>query len=566
MMLPVEWNDWIRAWAIALATFGSEDATCIATGLLIRAQRCDWWIGVGACILGIFVGDLGLMLSGRLFGRRVMAWRWIRARLPEQRAESLGRRFNQHGWAAICAARFLPGTRLPVYLAAGMFGYPVSRFAVWSLVAALLWTPTLVLMVAGLGGAVINPLQAVMGAGWPAHAAAFIVLWFLLRTLHTTATSEGRARAWARVSRLWRWEFWPLWLFYAPLVPWLVYLSVRHRGPMTPTAANPGIRPHGGIAGESKFEILSRLPMDRIVPSVRIDAASINQRVEALRVAMKRGNWTFPLILKPDAGQRGHGVHMVHDMGGAARYLEYCARPVLAQAYHPGPLEAGIFYVRTPDALRGHIFSITEKRFPVITGDGRSTVRSLIWRDARLRMQAATFLARLGGQADDVPRAGASLTLAIAGNHCQGTMFCDGSNLVTPALEQSIDAIARHMDGFHFGRFDIRYGDAEALRAGRDFAIVELNGVTSESTNLYDPTWSLWRAYRVLFRQWKVLFEIGDGNRRRGHAASSMTQVLADVWAHFRDRCPNRDDAKIRSTEAWSQSVDEPAPIPDPAV
>ena len=87
---------------------------------------------------------------------------------------------------------------------------------------------------------------------------------------------------------------------------------------------------------------------------------------------------------------------------------------------------------------------------------------------------------------------------------------------MTPALERRIDEIARAYPGFYIGRFDIRYTDVEAFKAGQDLAIVELNGATGESTNIYDPDGSLLRAYRLLFRQWALVFTIGAANRAAG--------------------------------------------------
>jgi len=52
--------------------------------------------------------------------------------------------------------------------------------------------------------------------------------------------------------------------------------------------------------------------------------------------------------------------------------------------------------------------------------------------------------------------------------------------------------------------------------AGRYIKVIELNGVTSEATHIYDPKMSLIDAYRVLFEQWRIAFEIGDRNRARG--------------------------------------------------
>jgi hypothetical protein len=76
----------------------------------------------------------------------------------------------------------------------------------------------------------------------------------------------------------------------------------------------------------------------------------------------------------------------------------------------------------------------------------------------------------------------------------------------------------------------------EDFKAGRDLAVVELNGATSESTNIYDPSWSLLRAYRTLFRQWELLYRVGDANRRRGHEPASVRGLLRCVFDYYRGR------------------------------
>lgn len=529
-------NAWQQALALFFGTFVSEDLACISAGLLIHAGDLYWLTGTVACLLGIFVSDLGLWLAGRLIGGRVLEWDWVRRRLPVDRIDRIEAWFETHGWKAVVAARFLPGTRLPVYLAAGVLGRRAGGFALWVLLAAIAWTPLIVLTVAVLGRGVVAPLERFLGGGWVTFVAALLVVWMVVRIAMRLATPIGRARLWARVSRIWRWEFWPSWLFNAPLVPWIGWLALRHRGLMTPTAANPGISPHGGVVGESKFDILSKLPEEWIVPSALIEPASPEERAEQLSRIMTGRGWRFPLILKPNAGQRGAGLRRVNDSAAAARYLAEHPQPLLAQVYHPGPFEAGIFYYRMPGTPHGRIFSITDKHFPVLIGDGASTVKMLIWRHPRLRMQAATFLARLNGQTHAVLAAGETLPLAVAGNHCQGTLFRDGAHLITPELEAAIDEIARRFDGFCFGRFDVRYRDVDAFKAGREFAIIELNGVTSESTNVYDPDWSLLRAYRVLFKQWALLYAIGAANQRLGHQPSPLGRVIADTRSFYRDR------------------------------
>jgi hypothetical protein len=125
--------------------------------------------------------------------------------------------------------------------------------------------------------------------------------------------------------------------------------------------------------------------------------------------------------------------------------------------------------------------------------------------------------------------------LAFAGNHVQGTLFRDGRHLLTPALERRIDEIARQIPGFFIGRFDVRYSSVDRFKAGEDLAIVELNGATAESTNIYDPDGSLLDAYRTLFRQWSLVFAIGAVNRRRGAAATPLRRLIQLTASHLTD-------------------------------
>src|SRR5438876_5593802 len=125
-----------------------------------------------------------------------------------------------------------------------------------------------------------------------------------------------------------------------------------------------------------------------------------------------------------------------------------------------------------------------------------------------------------------VPAAGESVQLVEIGTHCRGAIFLNAGDTITPALEEVIDRIARSFEGFFFGRFDIRVPSRQDLMAGRNMKVIELNGVTSEATHIYDPKLSLFDAYRVLFRQWRIAFEIGNLNRARGVRPASVTELL----------------------------------------
>jgi hypothetical protein len=399
------------------------------------------------------------------------------------------------------------------------------------------WTPVLVGLSALFGEALAARIAEWMVLGRTVvllMALAALVVWRLTLRLTTT---RGRQKLSVTVSKIWRWEFWPMWLFYAPVAVWTAWLALRYRGLGVVAAANPGIA-DGGIVGESKFEILSHLPAAAIIPSAVLEPATPEERLDALQSIMGKRGWRFPIILKPDVGQRGSGVRLVSTVNEATEYLRQVKRRVLMQPYHEGPFEAGVFYYRLPEWSRGRILTITDKHFPVVIGDGVSTIEDLVWSHLRYRMQAGVFLARLGDRRREIPAKGQRIRLALAGNHAQGTMFTDGRGLMTPELEARIDEIARHYKGFFIGRFDVRYRSRAEFMAGRDIAVVELNGATAESTNIYDPRASLWAAYRRLFQQWSLVFMIGAANRQRGGTGSSVERLLSLFREHLNTPSP----------------------------
>ncbi len=525
-------NAWAKILAIITGTLVSEDLTCISVGLLIRAHQLDVFTGLFACFIGIFLGDLGLYLMGRLIALGLFSSARVRALLPEAKLNPLRERFDREGWRLIFLSRFLPGTRFPVYVGAGLIGGHASRLAVFALLAGLIWTPLLVLLSAALGPALLAPFQRLIGEGWLALAAAALTVYALFLGLRRLLTAQGREDLRLSFARARRLEFWSPWLFYAPLLPLWVWLHLRYRGFKTVTASNPGIA-LGGLIGESKAEILQLLPPPwtlayflsrRGPPAAERSAAALAQ--------MQARGFDFPIILKPDLAEKGFGLKLARGPEDVQTYFAAEPDDVIVQTYHPGPHEAGVFYYRFPDEPQGRILALTHKAFPEVTGDGRTTLADLIQRHPRYRLQRDVFFARHADRLEQVPAAGERIRLALAGNHYQGTLFKDGAALITPALSARIDEIARATPGFYFGRFDVRYSDLKRFQAGEDLAIVELNGATSEATVIYDPDWSPAQVYRMLALQWRLLFQIGYANRQRGVPATGYMRILQEIVRH----------------------------------
>jgi pimeloyl-ACP methyl ester carboxylesterase/membrane protein DedA with SNARE-associated domain len=516
----------------------------VGIALLVSATDLDPFVAFVAIVLGLMGQTFALTVLGRLLKMRVYRLPWLGERLPRVSQDDWSRRMARRPGTEGWLSALIPSRRVASLVGAATSGcsWPrYLRFALARFAGAMVWS-LLVYMISLLGMALaVRPLDARLGL--LGAVIALGVLSLVIAWVPMTIVRAGRQTVAASAGRLLRYEYWPAWVLYLPLLPYALHLGRKHGGLTVFTCCNPGIENAGGFVGESKHAIMEGLGGSPVVlRTARIPPGPTHDRVRALREAMRSHGALerFPLILKPDAGQRGHAVRLVHSHDDALAYFQEMAAPAIAQAYHPGPRECGIVWVRhVPPGGEGtgFIYSITRKEFPVVIGDGRSTLEELILAHPRHRRQAGVFLTRFRDRASGIPAAGEPVRLAEAGNHCQGTLFRDGSDLHTPALAAAVDALAAGFrGGLDVGRFDIRYESDEALRRGEGFAVVELNGVMGESTNLYDPSGSLRWAYRVLFGQWRHLYELGAWRRDAGARPVPPGELWRMVRSHAKGR------------------------------
>ena len=332
-------------------------------------------------------------------------------------------------------------------------------------------------------------------------------------------------------------EFWPGWLFYAPVVVFWILNAIKYRSITLPALANPRIDA-GGICGESKTDILRLAgPLARgwIADFVGMTTSGHNDGndLALAEAAMARENLTYPIVAKPDMSCNGVGVRVVNNAAELAQYLRELPRATRLQLQtlvtYQG--EAGIFYIRHPDQDSGRITSVTLKFPPTITGDGVRTVRALIAADPRLKAVAHLLLPKLKEKAAQIPAAGEKIRLVFVGNHCRGSTFKDGMDIVTPALTARIDEIARDVPDLFFSRIDLRYESLDDLRAGQNLKIIEINGSGSEATHIWDPAMTILAAYKTQFFHYGESFKIGAAIRKLGLRPTSFGRLLW-IWQH----------------------------------
>lgn len=509
---------------LALATLVTEDLTCIGAGLLVAGGALGFWPAVAGCLAGIFVGDMLLYLAGRWLGRPALRRAPLRWMIKPGQVERGTAFFRRQGPALVFASRFMPGTRLATYFAAGVFRAPFASFAAWFFLATAVWTPLLVGLAAWMGGPLLAWFERFERFALLGLILAVFLLWVLVRLLVPMTNHRGRRTLLSAWRRKVRWEFWPMGLFYPPVVLYILWLGRKHRGMTVFTAANPAM-PQGGFVRESKSAILRGLGESPEVARWRLLASDRPEAMmRELEGFLEEGGLDYPVVLKPDRGERGSGVEVIREPEAARRYFRTVTEEVIAQEYISGR-EFGVFYYRYPNEPEGRILSITDKRLITVRGDGRRRLEQLILDDDRAVCMAPFFLDRFGSRLAEVPTAGEEVALTDLGTHCRGALFLDGNHLRTEALENAVDRLSRRYEGFFFGRYDIRVPDEDSLREGDGLKVLELNGVTSESTNIYDPKNRLWSAYRTLFEQWRIAFAIGAQNRERGVSPATWSEL-----------------------------------------
>lgn len=332
------------------------------------------------------------------------------------------------------------------------------------------------------------------------------------------------------VIKLTHWEYWPFGIIQFPLFFYYPWLSLRAGSPTFFSGANPGIT-MGGMFGESKYEVLKKIPPSKVPKTILVRQPVT---VEGVVEMIERKGFSFPLIFKPDLGERGFMVKKISSAQEVSEYLLKMKSDFLIQDLVDLPHEFGVFYRRYPNAEMGDVVSIVMKEMLFVVGDGRNTLQELILRNDRAKLQWSRLREIYQEKLSDIIPNGEKREIVSIGNHCLGTKFINANHLITPTLIRSFDSISKQIDGFYFGRFDLRCATIEDLAEGR-VSILELNGCGAEPAHIYDPDFSVWTALRVLIDHWRAIFDIAQQNKTRGFKYITLKEAIF-YYQDFRNK------------------------------
>lgn len=124
------------ALAIIVATLILEDVAMVTVGVMAADRLIPVPLGLASLTAGIALGDLGLYGLGRL----AITHPRLRGWLHSERFGPFRSWLDRELISTVIAARFMPGARLPTYLACGFFAVPFRRFGLSVTGATIAWS------------------------------------------------------------------------------------------------------------------------------------------------------------------------------------------------------------------------------------------------------------------------------------------------------------------------------------------------------------------------------------------------------------------------------------------
>lgn len=315
-------------------------------------------------------------------------------------------------------------------------------------------------------------------------------------------------------------EFWHPRVFETPYYLYLAGLCLRYGlGVRDLSKANYALD-HGEIGIGSKYATQMAFAQQHFLPTLHLPAdLSIQQKTAALRAFIHEHK--YPIILKSDVGCVGKGICKITSEALLEEKTPRLLGDYIAQRFTSLPLEYGVFYVRLGN--RPMITSINRKHFPSVVGNGQDTLAQLAQQHPRFTAHWQTFLQYFN--ADEILPAGEERQLSFIGSHTMGCCFTDDSHLITPDLEREIFTIFNDQPGFNFGRLDVKTQSEAAFRAGQ-FKVIEINGIASLPTHMFDPKYRLRDSYRIFLKHAEYLVQSAFEHRHQSMPLLPLRAII----------------------------------------
>ncbi len=318
-----------------------------------------------------------------------------------------------------------------------------------------------------------------------------------------------------------------MWAFYLPLSPYIIIKGLLNGHLFYYTNVNPGIDKYGGLFFDSKNTIDSKIP--NLYRPITIIIYPENSFVK-INEAILDKNLFYPLIAKPDKGERGKGIVKIDNEEVLKTFLNLIKEKYLIQEYIPFTIEYGVFVAYIPDEEKFRVISLTEKKFFTVKGNGKSNIGELI----KLNKRGIVFFKQLKQRSvypmEFIPEIGEECIIHTFGNHCNGTEFIYRNNMISEELNRNFNLLMQSIQGINYGRFDIKIEKSTDLIDFKNIKIIEFNGISAEPIHIYDSNVGAYlKTLKEFIKTWKYLDIIALNNRKLGLKPAPLKDILKKI-------------------------------------
>ena len=322
-------------------------------------------------------------------------------------------------------------------------------------------------------------------------------------------------------------EFWHPRIFEIPYYLYLGWQCLLNGVGIKSLAKANYCLDHGEIGLGSKYVTQLVFDQSLFLPTVLVKGEDSDEAKRA-QIQLFAASHGYPFILKSDVGCVGKGIRKVRVEQELDEVIPLLLGDYILQKFTPYQYECGIFFTRQKGIGHdgGSITGINRKHFPAVLGNGVDDIGVLARKHERFNHHWQSFLQYL--DVSRVPSVGEEVCLSFIGSHTLGCKFTDDSDLLTPALESTILDFFATQPGYNFGRVDVKAKDEASLQRG-EFVIIEVNGVASLPTHMFDPKYSIRESYRIFLSHAKSLVAIAKQNKAQNMNLLSYKAIIERV-------------------------------------
>jgi len=292
--------------------------------------------------------------------------------------------------------------------------------------------------------------------------------------------------------------YWVAKLFYYQSLLYY-YLNVIRFGSFTYfSAANPAMS-YGGMLGDKKSDTY------KILPSNLVPITIVTSNKENYKSELKKAGLVFPIFVKPDIGFKGFKVAKIEDEKMLDEFVRsYGEQSFLIQEFVAYQREYSILVYRYPKSGLHGVSSFIEKSYPVIIGDGKQSVGSLIDQHPNPFLKKTWIKKRHANKLNTILSQDEKLVIEEIGNYSRGAKFHSLNHLLNQDYNSWAGRFFDQVNGIDFCRIDLKADSPVTMLEGQ-YKIIEINGAKGEPLHTYDPKYGIFQIIKEVHKHWMNL-------------------------------------------------------------